>query len=699
MSLIKVPINAADPASIDSALRTEWLLTNGVGGYAMGTLLGANTRRYHGLLIAATRPPIGRVLTLHSMSEQLILRREGEGKDGASEEAIDLSTQQFDARDTRDPILHPSGWRYLTCVRLATPRQIVWTYQIGAITVHRHLQIHRGENAITLQYQFMGVPSGAAFRVRPLLALRDFHGLNTETREMAPAVHASPYRTWSVNDVRLRMRDAATWRDEPQWWHDFHYQRERERGQDSREHVYSPGYVIVDSPGRYEPPLPPLELRFGDGADFPALSESRGSPRRSPRHPALADAAGQFIVRRHAPGRWFSSILAGYPWFGDWGRDTMISLPGLILCTGRFNEAQSILSGYARHLRNGLIPNLFDDYGGAAHYNTVDASLWFVHAVHEAWRWRMPEVTINDPRVFDACHEIIAAYRRGTDFGIRMDDDGLIIAGDESTQLTWMDAKRDGVVFTPRCGKAVEINTLWHNALMCLSRMTGDAGQRNDLLTLARRVAASFRAAFWWNEQQCLHDCLMPGRAGLGPAAWAPPAVNEAGSAPPMAGPSPALQRFEPDGRLRPNQILAVSLPFSPLNDAQQHSVVDIVGERLLTPYGLRTLDRDDPGYRGRYEGDLFQRDAAYHNGTVWPWLIGSYCEALLRVKKFSDDAKRRVREIIQPLIDEMSNTSGGRCLGQIAEVYDGDAPHRPSGCPAQAWTVAEVLRILTLVE
>jgi predicted glycogen debranching enzyme len=241
--------------------------------------------------------------------------------------------------------------------------------------------------------------------------------------------------------------------------------------------------------------------------------------------------------------------------------------------------------------------------------------------------------------------------------------DSLISAGDEGSQLTWMDAKRDGVVFTPRHGKPVEINALWHNALCCMAEMTDDPKERDVLRLLSRQAAQSFQTKFWWSERNCLHDVLQP----------------------------------QPDGHLRPNQIFAVSLPQSPLTEAQQRAVVKIVTERLLTPYGLRTLDRDDPNYQGRYEGSLFERDRAYHNGTVWPWLIGPYCEAVLRVEKFIDAAKQRVREILQPLLRELDAPNGG-CVNQLAEVYDGDAPHRPNGCPAQAWSVAEVLRILTIV-
>jgi predicted glycogen debranching enzyme len=412
-------------------------------------------------------------------------------------------------------------------------------------------------------------------------------------------------------------------------------------------------------------------INVADSSLSQAISETTDRRQNADWH-RLAVAARQFMVARHGPQAraWTASVIAGYPWFGDWGRDTMISLPGLMLCTGRLDEAESTLACFAKHLKNGLVPNLFDDYGSAAHYNTVDASLWFVHAAHALHLARLPDTRLTR-EIVEACRTIIAAYRHGTDFDIRMDQaDGLIVAGSPATQLTWMDAARDGVVFTPRFGKAVEINALWHNALLCMSELTEDAGERNELIMLARRVAASFRSAFWWEQRQCLHDCLTPSSSG----------------------------NFEPDGQMRPNQIFAVSLPFSALNEPQHQAVVKAVGERLLTPFGLRTLDRDDPNYKPRYEGTLFERDAAYHNGTVWPWLIGAYCDSLLRVERFSGDAKRRAHETIRPLIDEMRNAAGGRCVGQIAEVYDGDPPHRPSGCPAQAWSVAEVLRILTMI-
>ena len=646
----RIEIHPDDPQSIQRALNTEWLLTNGLGGYAMGTALGVNTRRYHGLLVAATKPPVGRIVALHSMIEQLIVPRE----DG-SEEIIELSTQQFVGGDG-EPMLHPSGWRTPVIFEPAKSSLASWTFLIGAGSVIRRIHTGYGLESCLMSYSFNGLPQGFSLRLRPLVALRDFHSLNTAADESFAWRQSASAFTVSrrANELQCAWNPQLDPRVEhdPQWWNDFCYSLDKSRGQDFRESIWSPCCL------RFKPSLSQsVDLSFGTASpqlkdlEFPNISNRR-----------LRHSASCFVVhRKMGESSWATSATAGYPWFGDWGRDTMIALPGLMLCTERFDEARSCLMLYAQHLRNGLIPNVFDDYGGAAHYNTADASLWFVHAVHALWNSQRR----IDNELLHACREIIGAYQNGTDFNIFMDVDGLISAGEEGSQLTWMDAKRDGVVFTPRHGKAVEINALWFNALNCLAEMTDDQREREDLRVLGRKAAESFRAKFWWKERTALYDVLNPN-------------ANQ---------------------NIRPNQIFAVSLPFSPLNGDQQRAVVRIVEERLLTSLGLRTLDRDDPDYRGRYEGNLFERDRAYHNGTVWPWLIGPFCEALFRVDNFSAPSKQRVRSILQPLIDEMSNTEGGRCLGQIAEVYDGDPPHRPSGCPAQAWSVAEVLRILTLIE
>ena len=358
-------------------------------------------------------------------------------------------------------------------------------------------------------------------------------------------------------------------------------------------------------------------------------------------------AANDFVVLRRAPdGSDGTSIIAGYPWFGDWGRDTMISLPGLLFTPGRFQQARQVLSVFASYVSEGMIPNVFDDYTNEPHYNTVDASLWFIHAAFEYRRLSNDEHTFNST-LLPACRAILEGYRKGTRFHIGMDEsDCLVTQGDATTQLTWMDAKYDGVVFTPRHGKAVEINALWYHALLLMGEVE-----------LARKAAESFRRAFWISPFRGLRDVVDGPRR---------------------------------DTSIRPNQIFAVSLPHSPLNDDQQRAVVEVVRRELLTPMGLRTLSASDPRYRGAYRGPQRLRDEAYHNGTVWPWLIGPFLDAYLRVNQRSPAAQEQARQWLRPLIGQMDEY----CIGQIHEICEGDAPHRPVGCFAQAWSVAEVLRL-----
>jgi 4-alpha-glucanotransferase len=399
-----------------------------------------------------------------------------------------------------------------------------------------------------------------------------------------------------------------------------------------------------------------------------ALEPARCQTRTNPRDGG--DPGHSFVVRRDRDGAAGASIIAGYPWFADWGRDAMIALPGLLLRSGRCADAAIILRTFAAHLRNGLLPNCFDDGGAGASYNGADSSLWFVRAVR-ATATAAGDMDLSD--LVDACRAIVRAYQAGTDYGIRVDDEGLVVAdahtasGDD-VPVTWMDARRGGVTFTSRAGRPIELSALWHHAQLALADMAGGA-EADALRSEAARTASSIRARFWWPERRCLYDVL------CGSAAWG-------------------------DGRMRPNQIFAVSLAPSPLDPGQQRDVVAAVTARLLTPFGLRTLDPDDPAYRGRFEGDLMQRDGAYHHGTVWPWLIGAWGEAVLRTEGFAHAARDRVRAALAPLLDAMDAASEeGGCFGQIAEVYDGDPPHRPGGCPAQAWSVAEVLRLRALLE
>jgi predicted glycogen debranching enzyme len=375
----------------------------------------------------------------------------------------------------------------------------------------------------------------------------------------------------------------------------------------------------------------------------------------------LVHAANDFIVARKAPdGTDGCTVIAGYPWFADWGRDTMISLPGLLLTTGRFKQAKQVLCVFAQYVSEGMIPNRFDDYTGKPDYNTVDASLWFIHAAYEYARLSGDTKTFKQV-LEPACGKIVDGYRGGTRYNIKMDEaDCLISQGDASTQLTWMDAKCGDVAFTPRQGKPVEINALWHHALRLM-------GQTH----MADKVAANFQRAFWINPFRGLCDTV--------------------------DGSPQGAEAIYPrrDMSIRPNQIFAVSLPHSPLSTGQQSAVVEVVRRELLTPMGLRTLSRSAPGYKGRYQGGPWDRDSSYHNGTVWPWLIGAFLEAYLNVNQRTPEANEQARRWLMPLIGSMETF----CIGQIGEINDGDPPQRSVGAFAQAWSVAEVLRIAAGLE
>lgn len=658
-------------------LQTEWLLTNGLGGFAFGTALGANTRRYHGLLVASTIPPLGRVVALHSVIEQLITPDgpvnlalpqfelpQGEARSGAPND--DMAGNVAD----ESPYAMPAGQRcYLLRFEHEPPNRALWVYRVGQVVIEKELAIRPWGNVAELSYCLRHIPGPMTLRLRPMVALRDFHALRHE-RDGAPACDAVGRNNFKLTQDGVTMSleglggsNMERVRD-PQWWRNFTYEQDAKRGQDFTEDVFSPGvYEAKVTRGQADVVIlkATVENTKRIWPDPPRRSAPVAHPAR-PQHAAkdlLRVAADQFIASRLDDGAWHTTVLAGFPWFADWGRDTMICLPGLLIAPGRLDEAKSTLALFARHIRNGLVPNRFDDYGGEPEYNTVDASLWFIHAVHELHK---ANAALVDDALRNACKKIIASYRHGTDFNIRMDDDGLIACGSPETQLTWMDAKRNGIAFTPRHGKPVEIAALWHHALRCGAKL----GVGDDLGSLADRVAESIRTKFWWNERNCLHDVLMPTGGG-----------------------------WKADDLARPNQLFAVSLEHSPLSQQQQQGVVNIARETLLTPVGLRTLAPGSPKYVGRYEGDMMQRDAAYHNGTVWPWLIGPYCEALLRSENFSDDAKLEVRETIAPLLADLNNG----CLGQLAEIYDGDEPRHADGCPAQAWSVAEMLRVLMLIE
>lgn len=703
-------LDASGAGGTDKLLSTEWVLTNGLGGFAMGTAAGVPARRYHALLIAAANPPVGRVAALNAMVESI------EVASGASAAAkpIDLSTFRFCGHP---PLLHPSGTTRLKS--FTQELTACWAYEVRessvAVEVSKEVHLLDRVNAVQVRYTVRRLAgdgkAALTLKVRPLTSLRDFHGLIRRSWADRFSVVSSANEAqvrFEGQPTQLHLRaDRATFTADGQWWGDFFYQSDAERGQDCVEDLFSPGVftlaIAADETVAecvVQAAIDPIAMadakrdltvrRERLAVMHTAALVSRPttatpvSPADNATIASLVAGSDAFVVARRSPGSGAAgsldqtSIIAGYPWFADWGRDTSISLPGLLLSTGRLEDARRTLTAFASHRRNGIVPNVFSDQTGEPEYNTADASLWFILGAC-AYRRAAKDRAAWDGLLAPACLDIVTHYRRGTDFNIAMDpQDKLITAGTNATQLTWMDARRDGVTFTPRHGKAVEINALWHAALRELALAMHDADPIlcANLTQLAGVAAQSFRALFWNAKLGCLYDTLTPGD-GDAPA-WVP----------------------QPD--IRPNQLFAVSLPHSPLTVEQQRSVLTCVRERLLTPYGVRTLDPADPRFLGRYEGNLFERDRAYHNGTAWPWLLGPYAEALLRVGQFNEQSRKEARAALQPILAEMHSTptrSGpAGCIGQIAEIYDGAAPQRPQGCPAQAWSIAEALRVMLMI-
>jgi glycogen debranching enzyme len=660
-------------------LEQEWLLTNGLGGFAFSTVAGCNARRYHGLLCAATLPPVGRVMALSRVGEVLV--PDGADLAHAGAPMIELAVNQFGPDN-----FHPRGDRYLRRFELGETAR--WAYEADGFLVTKELQVLWLKNVVAVRYT---IEPDRERRVQlnllPFVALRDFHALRRADGvqfKVEPDARNERLAHVGVGALDLRLwSDNGRFVKDSNWWYGHTYRIESERGQDDKEDLFQPGRFVLETAGRATVTLWAALRETGKAHDWGAgdepaaydfdrelarrkeavgascrLADNRRGAGGSP--PALCDpptpalkkltrAANDFVVFRRAPdGSDGTTVIAGYPWFADWGRDTMIALPGLFLVTGRFAQARQVLTVFAQYVSEGMIPNRFDDYTNQPHYNTVDASLWFVHACFEYLR-RSGDHHTFESHLLTACRAIVKGYRDGTRFGIRMDPaDGLITQGDEKTQLTWMDAKFGDIAFTPRQGKPVEINALWYNALVLMNEKE-----------LAARVADSFRKKFWISPFRGLADVIGEGD--------------------------------RKDQRVRPNQIFAASLPNSPLGDEQQSAVVEVVRRELLTPVGLRTLARNEPGYINKYTGDQFQRDSAYHNGVVWAWPMGAFVEAYLKVNRRSPAALDQARRWLQPLVEAMDHTG---CVGQIAEIFDPEEPHRPKGCTAQAWSVAEVLRM-----
>ncbi len=624
----------------------EWLLTNGTGGFASGTIAGCNTRRYHGLLVAATVPPVGRVMALSRVADSISIA------DQAT--AIELSVNYF------DKLVIPRGDRYLR--RFSFDDIPRWEYEFDGVKVVKEVLLAWGKSVVGIRYSVdPGPHKTVALRVQPFVALRDFHATIKRSPERVYQLSQSGSNiSVALDKLRLNMRadQGGSFESRPDWWYGHTYPTETERGQDDHEDLFTPGHYkwTVIAPqtltlwaGLSDSPLEVMEFeterkRHSQGMAVPTMP--------TPKQQRLARAASDFLAKRKVHNSPGTTIMAGFHWFSDWGRDSMIALPGLLLSTRRFQQAGQVLSVFAGHVSQGMVPNYFDDYTNEPKYNTADASLWFIQAAHDYLRISRDRDTFESI-LEPACREIVEGYRVGTRYNIKMDEaDGLITAGDPTTQLTWMDAKQGDTVFTPRHGKAVEINALWYNALMLLGETD-----------LAAKVKISFTRAFWLSAFKGLADVV--------------------------------LTDGSRDASCRPNQIFAVSLLHSPLSEDQQRAVVEVVRRELLTPVGLRTLAPYEPGYRGKYSGIQFDRDQAYHNGTIWPWLIGPFLDAYLRVNNKSAASRDQARAWLTPLVKHLEDA----CIGSISECMEADPPHRPVAACAQAWSVAEVLRLAVELE
>jgi glycogen debranching enzyme len=583
--------------------KLEWLETNGTGGFAMGTVAGVNTRRYHALLVASLKPPVERHVLLSRVEEELTF-------DG---QTYSLGLCQYPGTLRRPGLEWLEEFRIDPCA--------TWSYRLAGTRLEKQIYLIEGRQAVVIRYRTDRV---GTLRLRPFLAYRDYHSLGRARPDLYGGLPP------------LQWRYEGHFERDEHWYYNIEYLIELDRGLDFREDLFTPGLIV-------------LGLQPGEWTTVCASIDGGAVAEPVPR-------ADPFVVRR-SDGR--STILAGYPWFTDWGRDTMISLPGLLIVPGRLDEARQVMEAFLAHLSQGVIPNRFPDAGETPEYNTADATLWMFQAMR-AWLDAGGDRVFLRDAFYPAAKEILDWHRRGTWYGIGVDpDDHLLRAGTQGTQLTWMDAKVGDWVVTPRHGKPVEINALWHGAV-CLAADWADRlgdPQAGSLRAEALLVRDSFRAKFWNRERRCLYDVLAD---------------------------------TVPDRRLRPNQIFAVSLPHDLLEKDRQQNVVHIVEQELLTPVGLRTLERGDPDYKPRYEGSPRDRDAAYHQGTVWPWLLGPFVDAYLCAFGRTAETLAYCRGLVQRLEEEAAK---GGCLGSIAEVYDGDEPRYARGCPAQAWSVAEIAR------
>jgi predicted glycogen debranching enzyme len=651
--LTELRYGKGDWRDFEQGTRREWLVANGLGGYASSTIINANTRKYHGLLVASLNPPVERTLLLAKIDE----RFEAGGR------TYNLATNLTEQGVAEYGFIHQQ-------IMTAEPVPC-FTYSFADVFMEKYVFMVYGQNTTVILYRVRNGVLPATLRLAPLVNCRDFHwtlrrgqiAFNTENIDGGVEIKVTP----GVPPLKIFCGAGAFLRQEG-WFTGMFYPAEAERGENPVEDHFAPGcFSISLSPGEEKVITVAATIETGgilpgtpDGEELLRAEESRLSGLtekmdcRDSLGLRLARAADAFVVQRKFTGT--KSVIAGYPWFNDWGRDTMIALPGLTLVTGRYRDAAGILLTFAHYCKDGLLPNMFPDKAGEEPcYNTVDASLWYFHAVYKYLQYTGDKDFILE-KIYPVLKEIISWHIKGTHFDIHMDDDGLLRAGGPENQLTWMDAKVEHWVVTPRHGKPVEISALWYNALRVMERLTALAGEEFAQKGLAERVRQNFEKEFWYQEGYYYYDVV--GAEGK-------------------------------DARFRPNQILALALPFSPAAPERARAVLSRAWRELYATYGLRSLSCFDPEYRGVYLGDRVQRDGAYHQGTVWSWLMGPFITAYRKAHGYNSADRLQAEKFIHPFRDHLRDHG----VGYISEIFDGNEPVIPRGCFAQAWGVAEILR------
>ncbi|HMJ70931.1 MAG TPA: amylo-alpha-1,6-glucosidase [Cyclobacteriaceae bacterium] len=623
----------------------EWLETNGLGGYSSSSVAGSNTRRYHGVLVAATNPPVGRMVVLSKLEETLVVK----------DQRFELSSNQYPGS------IYPQGYQFLkSFTRNLFPE---FRYEADGVEIKKTIASIHGENTVVIFYEVLQAKGKVTLELMPLASCKDHHS----------EAHAnnSIYHNYLFDDGVFQTLNyercpelfisvpGSSFVESKAWYYNYEHAVEQSRGLDYAEDLYTHGHFEVTlKPGEKLGVI--VSIDDPRGRNAARLVEEETARREAIAKPfayndglrRLALAADQFIVKRGE----LNTIIAGYPWFADWGRDTMISLPGLCLATGRFHDLKNILRAFADSVSQGMLPNRFPDHGEAPEYNTIDATLWFFVAIYKYYLASKDKEFITS--TLPVLTDIIEWHYKGTRYHIRVDPaDELLAGGQDGVQLTWMDARVGDWVVTPRRGKPVEINALWYNALNVLSYFHSECGaidESRNWKAKADKVHGSFNEKFWNDMRGCLYDYI---------------------------------EGNENNADLRPNQLFAISLPFPLLTKQRATKVLKVVTDQLLTPKGLRSLERPHPDYRYLCCGSIHERDGAYHQGTVWSFLIGPYVDALLFVK--GDKARKDAARIIEDFLKDLDEG----CVGSISEIFDGEEPHTARGCFAQAWGVAEGLR------